>query len=144
MKNFINRPIPRLLRYELLLRSIMQETPPGHEDLDSIPNVIDVIKALGKETEPGVFSAKQKVEVWRYNAGLVFKPGESIVRGLRLRMLIGANAPFFDRTWISLMISGHLFIREDCSGNLIVVSNGMVGVNFMSFSSTIIVSKAYF
>jgi hypothetical protein len=94
MKNFINRPIPRLLRYELLLRSIMEGTPPGHEDLDSIPNVIDVIKALGKETEPGVFSAKQKVEVWRYNAGLVFKPGESIVRGLKLKILIGANTLF--------------------------------------------------
>ncbi|KDR80795.1 hypothetical protein GALMADRAFT_60733 [Galerina marginata CBS 339.88] len=78
MKNFINRPIPRLLRYELLLKGIMEETPPGHEDLESIPQVIDVIKALGKETEPGVFSAKQKVEVWRYNANLVFRPGESI------------------------------------------------------------------
>ncbi|KAF8902367.1 Dbl-like domain-containing protein [Gymnopilus junonius] len=78
MKNFINRPIPRLLRYDLLLKGIMDETPPGHEDLESIPNVIDVIKALGKETEPGVVSAKQKVEVWRYNSNLVFKQGEAI------------------------------------------------------------------
>jgi len=72
----------------------MEETPPGHGDLDSIPNIIDVIKALGKETEPGVFSAKQKVEVWRYNVGLVFKPGKLIVRGLRLKILIGANTVF--------------------------------------------------
>ena len=79
MKNFINRPIPRLLRYELLLRSILEETPSGHEDVESIPHVIDVIKALGKETEPGVTSAKQKVELWRYNSNLVFKAGESIV-----------------------------------------------------------------
>ena len=89
MKNFINRPIPRLLRYELLLKGIMEETPPGHEDLESIPNVIDVIKALGKETEPGVVSAKQKVEIWRYNANLVFKPGEAVVSGpmfLRMRL----------------------------------------------------------
>lgn len=78
MKNFINRPIPRLLRYELLLKGIMDETKPPHEDLDTIPNVVDVIKALGKETEPGVFSAKQKVELWRYNSNLVFKAGESI------------------------------------------------------------------
>lgn len=42
------------------------------------------------------------------------------------------------------MISDHLFIREDCSGNLIVVSNGMGGVNFTSFSSTIIASSASF
>ena len=80
MKNFINRPIPRLLRYELLLKNILDETPEGHEDRDYIPQVLDVIKALGKETEPGVVSAKQKVEVWRYNSNLVFKSGEHIVR----------------------------------------------------------------
>ena len=40
------------------------------------------------------------------------------------------------------MTSDHLFIREDCSGNLTVVSNGMDGVNFTSFSSTIIASSA--
>ncbi|KAH8833385.1 CNH domain-containing protein [Flagelloscypha sp. PMI_526] len=78
MQNFINRPIPRLLRYELLLKSIHEETPPGHEDKTEIPNVLDLIKALGKETEPGVVSAKQKVELWKYNEGLVFKPGESV------------------------------------------------------------------
>ena len=79
MKNFINRPIPRLLRYELLLKGILEETPEGHEDRDTIPQVLEVIKALGKETEPGVMSAKQKVEVWRYNSNLIFKPGEAIV-----------------------------------------------------------------
>ena len=85
MKNFINRPIPRLLRYELLLKNILDETPEGHEDRDYIPQVLDVIKALGKETEPGVFSARQKVEVWRYNSNLVFKKEEQIVSlGLRL------------------------------------------------------------
>ncbi|KAI8996474.1 Dbl-like domain-containing protein [Trametes punicea] len=78
MKNFINRPIPRLLRYELLLKNILDETPEGHEDRDYIPQVLDVIKALGKETEPGIVSAEQKVEVWRYNSNLVFKGGEVI------------------------------------------------------------------
>ncbi|KAI0079115.1 hypothetical protein K474DRAFT_1659617 [Panus rudis PR-1116 ss-1] len=78
MKNFINRPIPRLLRYELLLKNILDETPEGHEDRETIPQVLELIKALGKETEPGVVSAKQKVEVWRYNSNLVFKSGETI------------------------------------------------------------------
>ncbi|PCH44559.1 Dbl homology domain-containing protein [Wolfiporia cocos MD-104 SS10] len=78
MKAFINRPIPRLLRYELLLKGILEETPEGHEDRETIPQVLELIKALGKETEPGVVSAKQKVEVWRYNSNLVFKPGEAI------------------------------------------------------------------
>src|SRR4051812_38649785 len=82
MKNFINRPIPRLLRYELLLKQILSETPSYHDDRSAIPPVIELIKALGKETEPGVMSAKQKVELWRYNSNLVFKSGEHVVRGL--------------------------------------------------------------
>ena len=61
MKSFINRPIPRLLRYELLLKGILDETQSGHDDRVAIPEVLDVIKSLGKETEPGVASAKQKV-----------------------------------------------------------------------------------
>ncbi|KAF5362320.1 hypothetical protein D9756_002193 [Leucocoprinus leucothites] len=77
MKNFINRPIPRLLRYELLLKDIMHNSPEGHEDHADIPNVVDAIKSLGKETEPGVQDAKTKVELWRYNANLVFKHGET-------------------------------------------------------------------
>ncbi|KAF9001525.1 CNH domain-containing protein [Cyathus striatus] len=82
MKNFINRPIPRLLRYELLLKNIMEESPSGHEDKIAIPQVIDVIKTLGKDTEPGVSSAKKKVELWRYNSNFVFKQGEAVVRPL--------------------------------------------------------------
>ncbi|KAJ7230675.1 CNH domain-containing protein [Mycena pura] len=78
MKNFINRPIPRLLRYELLLKGILDETPTNHDDRKEIPQVLEVIKALGKDTEPGVVSAKQKVELWRYNSNLVFKPGEAV------------------------------------------------------------------
>jgi len=79
MKNFINRPIPRLLRYELLLKEILTETPSYHTDRNEIPHVIELIKALGRETEPGVTSAKQKVELWKYNSNLVFKPGEYVV-----------------------------------------------------------------
>ena len=80
MKSFIVRPVYRLLRYELLLRGLLEETSAGHEDLDTIPAVLDVIKGLGKETESGVVSAKQKVELWRHNANLVFKAGEHIAR----------------------------------------------------------------
>ena len=78
IKAFVNRPIPRLLRYELLLKAVLDETPPGHDDHDSIPQVLEIIKDLGKATEPGVSTAKQKVELWRYNANLQFKPGESV------------------------------------------------------------------
>jgi hypothetical protein len=51
----------------------------GHEDHESIPQVIEVTKLLPRETQPGVASAEQKVELWRYNANLVFKPGEAVV-----------------------------------------------------------------
>ncbi|KAG6332497.1 hypothetical protein ID866_6590 [Astraeus odoratus] len=78
MKNFINRPIPRLLRYELLLKGILEETPQGHEDCDAIPEVLEIIKSIGKDTEPGVQSAKQKVQLWCYNANIVFKTGEFV------------------------------------------------------------------
>ncbi|KXN90684.1 Rho1 guanine nucleotide exchange factor 1 [Leucoagaricus sp. SymC.cos] len=76
MKHFIHRPIPRLLRYELLLKGIVETSPPGHEDRNAIPNVIEILKSLGKDTEPGVSSAKQKVDLWKYNSSIVFKPGE--------------------------------------------------------------------
>ncbi|KAG8813242.1 hypothetical protein FRC18_002604 [Serendipita sp. 400] len=78
LKAFINRPIPRLLRYELLLKSILEASPPNHEDQEAIPQVLDVIKDLGKATEPGVQAAKQKVELWRFHADLIFKPGELV------------------------------------------------------------------
>ena len=39
----------------------------------------DVLKALGKESEPGIASAMTKVELWRYCSSLVFsKQGENI------------------------------------------------------------------
>ena len=72
-------PIPQLLRYELRLRTIMEESPEGHEDLKMIPRVIGVIKALCKDIEPGLTSAKQKVKLWHYNSNLVFKNGAVIV-----------------------------------------------------------------
>ncbi|KAF8806848.1 Dbl homology domain-containing protein, partial [Phlegmacium glaucopus] len=78
MKSFINRPIPRLLRYELLLNEILKETSPYDEDRSNIPDVMELIKALVKETEPGVSSSKQKVELWRYNSNLAFKNGEHV------------------------------------------------------------------
>lgn len=66
MKNFINKPISHLLCYKILLKSMMEDTLPRHEDLDLIPKVIGIIKVLGKETEPGVLEAKQKVRQLRF------------------------------------------------------------------------------
>jgi hypothetical protein len=51
----------------------------GHEDHESIPQVTKVAKSLLRETQPSVASAEKMVELWRYNANLVFKPGEAVV-----------------------------------------------------------------
>ena len=79
MKHFVHRPIPRLLRYEQLLHEILQASPPGHEDRQAIPNVVEILKSIRKDTEPGIMSAEQKVDLWRYNSSIVFKPGEYYV-----------------------------------------------------------------
>ena len=79
MKNFVDKPIPRLPSYESLSETLIEETPTGHEDLDTIPAGLDAIKGHGEGTKPGVVSAKQKAELWRYNADLVFKVGEDVV-----------------------------------------------------------------
>jgi len=79
MRHFVHRPIPRLLRYEQLLYEILQASPPGHEDRQAIPNVVEILKSIRKDTEPGIMSAEQKVDLWRYNSSIVFKPGEYYV-----------------------------------------------------------------
>jgi len=82
MKNFVHRPVARLARYELLLSAILKDSPHSHEDKETIPQVQEVLKVLLKETETGVTTAKDRVEIWQYNENLVFKPGEAIVRCL--------------------------------------------------------------
>ncbi|KAG9050431.1 hypothetical protein FS837_005504 [Tulasnella sp. UAMH 9824] len=78
LKAFVFRPIPRLLRYDLLLSQIKKMLPAGHEDIEAIPQVCDIIKDLGKATESGVATAEKKVELWNFHANLVFKPGEAV------------------------------------------------------------------
>ena len=80
MKSFVHRPVAKLPRYELFLSTILKDTPIGHEDRESIPQCQEVLKALTKETDAGIKSANERVEIWRYNQNLVFKPGEAIVR----------------------------------------------------------------
>ena len=100
MKFFIYKPIARLRRYETSLRGIVRETPAGHADLETIPAVLNVIKGLERETEPGVVSAKQKVELWGYNANLVFRPGEYVVcLFLNLPENNAGRSLMPDRTW---------------------------------------------
>ncbi|WVQ82680.1 hypothetical protein IAT38_004812 [Cryptococcus sp. DSM 104549] len=68
--HFINRPIPRLLRYNLLLSDILRclkETgPPDHEDIEQLPQVMEIITELGKATQKGVAVNESKVELWGF------------------------------------------------------------------------------
>jgi RHO1 GDP-GTP exchange protein 1/2 len=78
MKAFLYRPIPRMLRYELLMTSILRETPANHDDQTAIPAALESLRALNKDAEPSIANAKKKVELWEYGASLVFKPGEEV------------------------------------------------------------------
>ncbi|KAJ3755039.1 CNH domain-containing protein [Lentinula raphanica] len=128
MKSFINRPIPRLLRYELLLKGILDETPEGHEDRLAIPQVLEVIKAIGKESEPGVVSAKGKVELWRYNGNIVFKPGEWI------------DMDLLDRNR-SLIHTGRL-LRQPDGGGLEWSGGGWSELFVLLFDNYLVMTKA--
>jgi hypothetical protein len=88
MKAMVNRSTTRLHQYQLLMESLLKETPVNHDDWGTIPELLEAIKALGMETsKPDVVSAEQKLEMCRYNSNLVFKPGEQVVR----HSLINAN-----------------------------------------------------
>lgn len=71
--HFINRPIPRLLRYNLLLADILkslQEVADIHPDIETIPQVMELIGDLGKATQKGVAVNESKVELWTFQHSL--------------------------------------------------------------------------
>ncbi|ORX37372.1 Dbl homology domain-containing protein [Kockovaella imperatae] len=88
--HFINRPIPRLLRYNLLLADILKSLresglPEDHPDIETIPQVIDLIKDLGRATQKGVAVNESKVELWTYQHSLDgSRFGVRVVRDLDL------------------------------------------------------------
>lgn len=97
MKEFLNFPISRLSEYEHLLKAIYNSTRRDHDDRAAIPQVIEVIKDLQREVEPGVISSKQRVQLWQYNAHIVFKPGEVVVCLLGFLMYSLLNDFFFSQ-----------------------------------------------
>jgi hypothetical protein len=71
--HFINRPIPRLLRYNLLLADILkslQDVDGAHPDVETIPQVMELIGMLGKATQKGVAVNESKVELWTFQHSL--------------------------------------------------------------------------
>jgi hypothetical protein len=80
MKNVVNRLIPCLARSEPPPKGKMEPeaNTEDHKDHDSVIYVMK-LPVLLKETQPGVNSMEEKVELWRYNSNLVFEPGETLV-----------------------------------------------------------------
>lgn len=59
--------------------SDMSEEPTIISSVDSDDEDEHRLPRGPKRAKPGIVSAEQKVELWRYNSSLVFKPGETVV-----------------------------------------------------------------
>ncbi|KAG5728591.1 Rho1 guanine nucleotide exchange factor 1, partial [Termitomyces sp. T112] len=124
MKDFLNCPFTRLLQYVEMLRAILELTPRGHEDLKSIPDLIEMIEGLARETEPGVTSSKQKVQLWTYNANIIFRPGES----MDLDLLNESRA---------LIYTGKLYRQPDSSSE----ASGLNELFCLLFDNYLVITK---
>ncbi|KAF8316675.1 Dbl-like domain-containing protein [Clavulina sp. PMI_390] len=78
IKSFINRPVSRILRYVLLLKRILGETPKTHPDQASIPEVVEMLEKLSSALNYAIEAPKKKVQMWKYHHNLVWKPGEEM------------------------------------------------------------------
>lgn len=74
INHFTYRPVPRLLRYRLLLPPILETLkatgPPDHDDIETIPQVMELIDQLAKATQKGVAVNEAKVELWQFEHSL--------------------------------------------------------------------------
>lgn len=89
INHFIYRPIARLLRYKLLLDAVLKATvkdgPPDHEDIKTIPQVMEVIHNLAQAGQKGVDINNAKVQLWDLKTTLDGgKFGPRVVRDLDL------------------------------------------------------------
>ncbi|KAH9945453.1 uncharacterized protein BXZ73DRAFT_86925 [Epithele typhae] len=75
---FLSRPVTRLPRLELLLRTILKHTEPDHPDADEIPVALTVYSQVIKSTQPGIQAAEEKVKCWTLCESLVYQKGEII------------------------------------------------------------------
>ena len=93
IRSFINRPIPRLLKYELILKTMLSDTPPDHDDQAELTQIIDILKDLSLTSEQGAVASKRKVDLWRYSTDLIFGPGDHVQLELgdETRMIVHAS-----------------------------------------------------
>jgi hypothetical protein len=115
--HFIYRPVPRLLRYNLLLENILEAQKAqdlAHPDVETIPQVMELIADLGRATQKGVAVNNAKVELWTFQHSLDGgKFGSRSVRDLDLlnpmRELIYKGRVFrqpdsIGSAWIELLL----------------------------------------
>lgn len=62
--DFINRPIPRLLRYDLLLKEIHKMSTREGLDTDEVQQVLDELQRSAAIVDKAVEDAQWKVELW--------------------------------------------------------------------------------
>lgn len=65
MYHFINRPIPRLLRYDLLLKEISKLSKKEGLPVDEIQQVQQELAASAALTDKAVQEAQDKIEMWQ-------------------------------------------------------------------------------
>lgn len=84
MYDFINRPIPRLLRYDLLLKEIHKMTAKEGLDTDEVQQVLDELHASAATVDKAVEDAQRKIELWNLKDILTVasdsKMNDSVVR----------------------------------------------------------------
>ena len=99
MKFFLGQPTGRLIKMEIVFRRLEEETHglereremkavqdsnsddvvQVSEDVVDLQQVVEIIRSVGKAIEPLVQAAKEKVELERYDVGLVFSREGSVV-----------------------------------------------------------------
>jgi hypothetical protein len=87
--HFAYRPVPRLLRYTLLLKDILKHLTRTDQsdnlDIFTIPEVVELIDSQGKLIEKGVEESSAKVSLWQLPDSLSGgKFGKEIVNDLDL------------------------------------------------------------
>jgi hypothetical protein len=81
MKIFLNRPLTRLVRLNLLLEEMHKRTDKDHEhpDVETLPIIRGIVSDCIKATQPGIETAEQKVKFLDLCENIIPTRGEIIV-----------------------------------------------------------------
>lgn len=92
--DFINRPIPRLLRYDLLLKEIHKMSAKEGLDTDEVKQVLDELQRSAATVDKAVEDAQWKVELWLLKDMLSVSSESKLSRSVvRPSSLLSSSAP---------------------------------------------------